>query len=274
MLLRAVVQVALDLAARGVARRDQPGARGAQLLVARPQLGVEALVAQREPGRRAGGAHELRLLQQRRVVDDRGDAAAVVLDLGDGPWRAGRGQLDGAPVGVDVAAGIRQPVGERELTVAERLGERVADARRPHALDQRADRARPREARAQRPARNANGTAVTHATTRRLATSIAPSAPMACGTRPTALEAATAPPVHATGASARRWTGPERRQRRTSTTTTPTSSTMPAAPSAACTASKAVGLSLTSSRFSGHSGQSSDGWARNSSPSGASSGIA
>ena len=56
---------------------------------------------------------------------------------------------------------------------------------------------------------------------------MAPSLPIACGISPTALESATAPPVHATGASARRCTGPERRQRRISTTSTPTSSTMP-----------------------------------------------
>ena len=82
VLLRAVVQVALDPPARVVAGRDQPRARRAQLLVAGPQLGVEALVAQREPGRRARGAHQLRLLEQRGVVHDRG--AHRLLDLGHG----------------------------------------------------------------------------------------------------------------------------------------------------------------------------------------------
>ena len=103
VLLGAVVEVALDPAARVVAGGDQPGARGAQLLVAGAQLGVEALVAQREPGRRAGRAHELGLLEQRGVVDDRGDRRAVVVDLGDGARR----QVGGMAVGVDVLGPVR-----------------------------------------------------------------------------------------------------------------------------------------------------------------------
>ena len=52
-LLRAVVQVALEPAARGVAGLDDARARGAQLLDAGAQLGVEALVLELESRRAA-----------------------------------------------------------------------------------------------------------------------------------------------------------------------------------------------------------------------------
>ena len=65
-----------------------------------------ARCAARAPAAAPGGAHELGLLEQRRVVHDRRDAAAVVLDLGHRPRRSRRGQLDGAAVGVDVAARV------------------------------------------------------------------------------------------------------------------------------------------------------------------------
>ena len=55
-------------------------------------------------------------------------------------------ELDRPSLGVDVAARIRQPVGEREPGIAERLGQRVAHARAAEALHERADRAGAREA--------------------------------------------------------------------------------------------------------------------------------
>ena len=76
-LLRAVVEVALELAARGVAGLDDPGARGPQVAQAGAQVGLQALVLERDPG---GGGDRADELAARRcsagVVDQRGDAAS------------------------------------------------------------------------------------------------------------------------------------------------------------------------------------------------------
>ena len=121
--LRAVVEVALEPAALGVAGLDDPRARRAQLDDVGAQLGVEALVLEQERGRRAGRAHRLGVLGQRAVVDDRGDVTAVALDLRD-LWLAPR-PPSGAG-GVDVALLLGQPEREVERGVAERVRERVA----------------------------------------------------------------------------------------------------------------------------------------------------
>ena len=67
--LRAVVQVALQAPALGVARLHEPRARGAQLLEAGLQLGVEARdVAAQQPGQERE--------RQQRGRDERGPPAA------------------------------------------------------------------------------------------------------------------------------------------------------------------------------------------------------
>ena len=77
--LRAVVQVALEPPALGVAGLDEPRARGAQLLEARPQLGVEARdVAAQQPGQERE--------RQQRGRDERGPPRGVA--------RARRGRGD------------------------------------------------------------------------------------------------------------------------------------------------------------------------------------
>ena len=102
----------------------QPRARGLQLVEARAQLGLQALVLQRQRGRGGHRAHEPGLVGQRGVVDDRADADALALDLGHRAARARLGQLDRAPVVGDVVAGRRAPVDELERAVAERVGQR------------------------------------------------------------------------------------------------------------------------------------------------------
>src|SRR5262249_13803463 len=121
LLLRAVVQVALDPPARGVARLDDALAAAAQLLHARREVGLQALVVDRQRGRRAGRLDELGRGVQRRVVHDRGDAAAVALDRRPGAARAGLRELD-RPAGlVDEALAVGQPVGDRDAAVTEAL---------------------------------------------------------------------------------------------------------------------------------------------------------
>ena len=59
------MQVALDPAALLQADLDDPRARGLQLLDARAQLGVEALVLERQRGRAPAALDQARLLVQR-----------------------------------------------------------------------------------------------------------------------------------------------------------------------------------------------------------------
>ena len=95
LLLGAVVEVALEPAARGVGGLDDAHARDAQLLHARAQVGLQALVVECERGRRGGRLHELGAGLQRRVVDDRRDAPAVALDRRPRAPGAAVGQHDG-----------------------------------------------------------------------------------------------------------------------------------------------------------------------------------
>ena len=149
--LRAVVQVALEPAPLVVAGAHEPRARRAQLLDPRPQLRGEALVLERERRRGARRADELGLVGERGIVLDRGDPAALQLDLGP---PAG-GQADGAPRRVDEPARSGQPVGHGDRRVAERLGERgphgVAAGRLAEPGDQRRDPVRLGEPAAQQP---------------------------------------------------------------------------------------------------------------------------
>ena len=77
-LLRAVVEVALDPPPRGVPGLDQPGARSGELLDARLELRVQTLALQRDVGGGANDLQQLRLVVQRRVVDERRDVLAIV----------------------------------------------------------------------------------------------------------------------------------------------------------------------------------------------------
>ena len=68
-LLRAVVEVALDPAALGVGRGDDPAAGRAHLRELRAHLGRQALVLEHERGGGANGFDERRLVEQRRIVN-------------------------------------------------------------------------------------------------------------------------------------------------------------------------------------------------------------
>ena len=87
LLLGAVVQVALDPAARVVGGLDDPQPRDPQLLDPRAQLGLQALVVDRERGGGRGRGDELRRGVELGVVDDRRDAARR---RGRPPSRRGR----------------------------------------------------------------------------------------------------------------------------------------------------------------------------------------
>ena len=145
-LLRAVVQVAPEPPALGVARLDQPRARRAQRLQPRAQLDLQPRVLDRQRG---GGAR----------LDDQLGRLGRTAACRSAPTRRpswsisvssrSRG-VERVALAVDVAA-LGQPVGDVERRVAERVGERVAQ-RRGRAAScsiRRADRRGAEEARAQ-----------------------------------------------------------------------------------------------------------------------------
>ena len=152
-LLGAVVQVALEPAALGVAGRDDALARRLHLGEPGLRLRQEALVLE---GHRRRGAHRLdhlRVVVERRVVDDRRHLAAVALDRRARPVRRDRRHQHAPPVGVGVARASRA-AGRRA-----RASGRRASGRAPPAAPRRASRsARGRAARGRRaPAATAAG---------------------------------------------------------------------------------------------------------------------
>ena len=79
-LLGAVVQVALEALALAVAGLDDPGPRAAQLLQPGAQLHLQARVLERDAGGGRDAVEQLGLVEQRRVVHERGHGLAVALD--------------------------------------------------------------------------------------------------------------------------------------------------------------------------------------------------
>ena len=118
-LLRAVVEVALEPPTLGVGGLDEPRPGRAQLLEARAQLRLQALVLEREPGGGDDPVDELGMVAQRRVVDERRDRKPGALDGRGHAARAVSRQRDRLAVDVDERV-VAQPVGELERGVAER----------------------------------------------------------------------------------------------------------------------------------------------------------
>ena len=94
-LLGAVVEVALDPAALGVAELHDPGPGGADLLELGPDLGLEALVLDRQAGGGGDRLDQLGLVVQGGVVDQGGDGVAVVAQDGDAAAAAAGGSSTG-----------------------------------------------------------------------------------------------------------------------------------------------------------------------------------
>ena len=124
LLLGAVVEVALDPAARVVAGLDDAHARDPQLLDAGAQVGLQPLVVDRQRGAGGGGVDELGPGVELGVVDDRGDAAAVALDRG--PRAAGAGLGHAAPCGRPRRRTSAARAASRRPTACGRRGSRPA----------------------------------------------------------------------------------------------------------------------------------------------------
>jgi hypothetical protein len=74
------VEVALEPAPLGLGGLEDPGARPAQLVQARVQVGVQARALEREAGGGADGVEQRALVLERRVVEQSGDRLARAVD--------------------------------------------------------------------------------------------------------------------------------------------------------------------------------------------------
>jgi hypothetical protein len=116
------VEVALDPAALGVAELHDPGPGGADLLELGPDLGLKALVLDRQAGGGGDRLDQLGLVVKGGVVDQSGDGVAVVAQDGDAAAAIRRGQLDRPGRPVDERLLVGQPVGELDRGVVEGAG--------------------------------------------------------------------------------------------------------------------------------------------------------
>ena len=109
-MLRAVVQVALELSPLGVAGSSEPrpgvGKRADRVLPRRVELGV----LKRKQGDGPGRAQELGIVDELLVVDDRDGRASIQIDLRQALIGPGRRQL--RAVGVHPFEGARLPEAE------------------------------------------------------------------------------------------------------------------------------------------------------------------
>ena len=134
----AVVEPARDLdravevrdPAIGVDHREEAGGGvedGLEEAVLRAELGLQALLLEGERGRRRHGVHELALVGEAPVMEERCDALAAVLD----ERRSVPGPRDRLgerlALVVDPRLTLRGPVGQVQRRVAERRRQRVAE---------------------------------------------------------------------------------------------------------------------------------------------------
>ncbi len=123
-LLRPVVEVAFDPPALLLGRDREAGPRRLHLLELRLEGCVQPLVLDGEPQDRHHGADERGILSQHRVVDDRGERRAVVLQQGHGVRVVLDRGGDRPTVGRRPAATRRIGSHEAEAGIAQRGRER------------------------------------------------------------------------------------------------------------------------------------------------------
>ena len=90
------------------------------------EVGLELLVLERQAGRAADGLEELRVVGERRVMDERRHPLSRPFDDRDGPVGA-FGWIERPPVRVDVDVQVAEPVCELEAGIADRLSQRLSD---------------------------------------------------------------------------------------------------------------------------------------------------
>ena len=130
-LLRAVVEVALEPPALGVAGRDDALARGLQLVEPGVGLGCSCSFSSAIAAAAETASTSSRVVVERGVVRQRGDGLAVALDGDDPPLARLRRQRDGVAPRVDVPA-ARRDAGDDEPGIAERARERRLEVGAAH----------------------------------------------------------------------------------------------------------------------------------------------
>jgi hypothetical protein len=88
-----------------------------------------------EPRRRGDAVDETRVIEHRRIVDERGKWLPVPFDNGYSTRRARLGEFDPVSRGVDVDLGSGKPVTNSQRRVAECSCERVPQRARRHASE-------------------------------------------------------------------------------------------------------------------------------------------
>ena len=150
-LLSAVVEIALDPPALFVGSRHDAHTGLLHLRQLGAHLRVEARILEREPGGCARGTKQLGLVDEGRVVNERGDRLTLVLEDRDRPAGTILRERQRTTLPVHVLLALRQPEGELERRVAEGAGERAAEVvgRRTLELEHELGNAGSREAGAQ-----------------------------------------------------------------------------------------------------------------------------
>ena len=132
-LLRAVVEVALQPTALFLGGGHDPRPRLGDQLQLLLQLGLQALVLQRQPQDPGHGRHQLRLVEQRRVVDEGRHRLVRVAHQGHAPRLVRPGQLGNCPVLRDPAA-VHGRAQELQRRITQRPPQRIAGGAAPRLI--------------------------------------------------------------------------------------------------------------------------------------------
>ena len=87
-LLCAVVEVAFETAAFGIARLDDAGTRGTKIRLPGADVGLQTLVVEQQPGRRRDLGDEVGVVEHAAAVNDHRHRLAVTHERRDGPLAA------------------------------------------------------------------------------------------------------------------------------------------------------------------------------------------
>ena len=109
-MLRTVVEIALQSLPLSLAGLDNSRARAAQFFDPRSQLDVQARVLERDPGSGGDRSQELRLILQRRIVQQRRHASAITLDQPHRPTPVRIRHLHRPAIVICIASELGQPI--------------------------------------------------------------------------------------------------------------------------------------------------------------------
>ena len=135
-LLGTIVEVSFDPLPFGIARLDDPRPRLPDLAELGLDLGLQAIVLDRQPDGAGHRRNERGIVEQDLVVEDGRDRLAVALQEGHRPTRVGGRQDRRRAVRVEVVGGFRGPVRDRQAAIAQRVCQCVPEPGRGRHLAQ------------------------------------------------------------------------------------------------------------------------------------------